>query len=102
MWLMLWRSDPTGKYSRGNTVAVQPDDKILVTTSATGSFNLMRLLPSGALDMGFGLQGKVMTDMSGVDIAWDIAVQADGKIVLFGTVGMSPQGTGIGIARYFG
>ena len=89
-------------YSRGTTVAVQPDDKILVTTSAAGSFNLMRLLPSGALDMGFGLQGKVMTDMSGADVASDIAVQVDGKIVLFGTVKISPQGTGIGIARYFG
>ncbi|WP_413776608.1 hypothetical protein [Pseudomonas sp. B21-054] len=72
--------------------------------SHTGTFNLMRLLPSGALDMGFGLQGKVSTNMSpGTDIAWDIAVQADGKIVLFGTVQTSPGGqAGIGIARYFG
>ncbi|ROM72546.1 hypothetical protein BK654_25635 [Pseudomonas brassicacearum] len=91
-------------YSRGMSVAVQPDDKILVATYTAGTFNLMRLLPSGALDMGFGLQGKVSTNMSpGTDIAWDIAVQADGKIVLFGTVQTSPGGqAGIGIARYFG
>lgn len=89
-------------YSRGNAVAVQLDDKILVVTFTDGSFNLMRLHPSGALDMEFGSQGRVRTDMSGIDKARDIAVQPDGKIVLFGTVEMSPQGTGIGIARYFG
>ena len=89
-------------YSRGMAVAVQPDDKILVATFTDGSFNLMRLHPSGALDMEFGSQGRVRTDMSGIDKAWDIALQPDGKIVLFGTVELSLQGTGIGIARYFG
>lgn len=88
-------------------VAIQPDNKILAAGASLGSletanFTLMRLLPNGTLDMEFGSQGRVMTHMGGLDISQDVAVQVDGKIVVSGWVIASPQGTGIGIARYFG
>lgn len=91
-------------YSRGEGVAIQPDNKILVGSYTGGAFNLMRLLPNGALDMTFGVQGKVMNDMTGgMDKADTIALQTDGKIVQLGRVELDPsRGTGVGIARYFG
>lgn len=90
-------------YSRGEGVAIQPDNKILVGSYAEGSFNLMRLLPNGALDMAFGVQGRVKNNMTdGMDKAEHIAVQADGKIMQLGRVELSTLGTGVGIARYFG
>ncbi|ROO42795.1 hypothetical protein BIV08_08365 [Pseudomonas sp. AF76] len=91
-------------YSRGEGVAIQPDNKILVGSYTGGAFHLMRYLSSGALDLTFGVQGKVMNKLTGgMDKADTIALQADGKIVQLGRVELDPdRGTGVGIARYFG
>lgn len=54
----------------------------------------------GALDMTFGKEGKVRTDFLGgsYDVAFGVAVQADGKTVAVGTaVGPTPQ---FALARY--
>lgn len=91
-------------YSRGEGVAIQPDNKILVGSYTRGAFHLMRFLSNGVLDMTFGVQGKVMNNMTGGrDISDAIALQIDGKIVQLGRVELDPdRGTGVGIARYFG
>jgi uncharacterized delta-60 repeat protein len=70
-------------------VALQPDGKILVAGySSNGSnddFALVRLQPNGAVDASFGVGGIVTTAIgSGLDRAWAMALQPDGKIVLAG------------------
>lgn len=67
-----------------NSMALQPDGKILVSGSFTsynevGSNYLIRLNPDGSIDntfdIGTGLNNR----------AWGIALQPDGKIILVGT-----------------
>jgi uncharacterized delta-60 repeat protein len=57
---------------------------------------------SGALDPTFGAGGKVLTDFgaAGEEIASDLAIQSDGKIVAAGN--FSPEGVGddFALARY--
>ncbi|HEX8637823.1 MAG TPA: FG-GAP-like repeat-containing protein [Pyrinomonadaceae bacterium] len=65
-------------------VAIQPDGKIIVAGSANANFAVVRYNANGTLDQGFGTGGKVITDVSGVDLAQAVLVQADGKIVVAG------------------
>lgn len=70
-----------------NAVTLQADGKILVagTRGASRDFVLLRYLGNGAQDLEFGNQGVVTTDFEGADdIANDIVVQPDGKILLGG------------------
>jgi len=71
------------------TFALQADGKIVVAGSSyngTGDdFALARYNPDGSLDPTFGTDGIVTTDFSGdSDSANDLALQADGKIVVAG------------------
>jgi len=75
---------------------IQADGKILVagyTYSSFGSvpdFSLVRYNTDGTLDATFGNAGKVMTAISpstnggGSDVAYALALQSDGKIILVG------------------
>ncbi|MCQ3000987.1 hypothetical protein NLO98_14620 [Pseudomonas syringae] len=88
-------------------VAVQPDGKILAAGGSTGTtdssnFTLMRILPSGGLDMEFGSDARVMTDLGGFDSASNVFVQPGGKILLCGQVTDFDKGSGVGLARYLG
>jgi uncharacterized delta-60 repeat protein len=70
-----------------NAVVLQPDGKIVVvgSTSKNGAIAIVRYNSDGSLDTGFDEDGIVKTDFtSGVDIGSDIALQADGKIVVAG------------------
>jgi uncharacterized delta-60 repeat protein len=72
-----------------NAVAIQPDGKIVAAgysiSSGTFRFALARYTPDGALDPDFGSGGKVITSFgSPGGIAYDIAIQADGYIVVAG------------------
>jgi uncharacterized delta-60 repeat protein len=93
-------------------VLVQPDGKIVVAGSvlmvvASGNsrvnqndFGLVRLNTDGSLDNGFGDEGKVITDFgNGVDVAYALALQPDGKIVV---AGVATNGTDqdFALARY--
>lgn len=80
------------------SVAVQPDGKIVVLGSAytgpvTGQdFAVARYLSDGALDPTFGVNGRVTLDFgSQFDAGWGVAVAPNGKIVL---VGYSAVSTG--------
>jgi uncharacterized delta-60 repeat protein len=73
--------------------AALPDGKVLIggTTSATAAaagagndFFLMRLNADGTPDLTFGKGGEVTIDFGNDDLLSDLAVQADGKIVLAG------------------
>jgi uncharacterized delta-60 repeat protein len=80
--------------SKGNdaatAVAIQADGRIVVAGSsdrgATGmDFAVLRLMPDGTFDPGFGIGGKMTVDLAGdTDRAWALALQADGRIVVGG------------------
>jgi uncharacterized delta-60 repeat protein len=79
-------------------VTIQPNGKIVVAgytdvphefgdTFGPGRFALARYRANGALDSGFGGDGKVKTRFrAGGALAMGVAIQADGKIVAAGEV----------------
>ena len=74
----------------GNALQVQADGSILAAglsgyIGGPKDFGMIRLTPAGTLDSAFGSGGKVVTDFSNnVDEIKDMAIQADGRIVLSG------------------
>ncbi|HPG61472.1 MAG TPA: delta-60 repeat domain-containing protein [Casimicrobium sp.] len=73
----------------GYSVALQPDDKIVVAGYCSNGTNfdfcLARYLANGTLDTSFNSTGKVITAIgSGNDVANSAALQPDGKIVVAG------------------
>lgn len=86
-------------------LAIQSDGRIVVTT---GSFDLIRYTRNGRLDRSFGSGGSVQGDRQ----AWGgrnafsetMAIQADGKIILAGSVQYGSSGelalTDFALARY--
>lgn len=83
-------------------IAVQPDLKVVAVGVVSNDFAVARINPDGQFDQGFGNGGKIITSFSaGQDLAADVVLQPDGKIVAaghgsFGS-GSSPQGV---IVRY--
>jgi uncharacterized delta-60 repeat protein len=76
---------------RCNALAIQADGRIVAAGGADGGnidFAVARFLPSGVLDSTFDGDGKVSVPVTpnGVDIAYGVAVRADGKIVVSGEV----------------
>lgn len=71
-----------------HAVAVQSDGRVVAAGHAggpTGTMAVARYLRDGRLDPSFGNGGKVTLDFGpGAEAAYDVAVQADGKIVLAG------------------
>jgi uncharacterized delta-60 repeat protein len=79
----------------GTSAALQPDGKILVAGLTTEfDFAVARFLPGGALDAGFGSGGLSQVSFGGIDLAWAIALQPDGRILVAGQAF-----TSIGVAR---
>jgi uncharacterized delta-60 repeat protein len=77
-------------YDVAYAVAVQADGKIVAAgncwTASYDDFCLARYNGDGSLDTSFGGDGKVTTAIgSGYDVAYAVAVQADGKIVAAGS-----------------
>jgi len=78
-----------GYLSSGNSIAVLPDDKIIVAgISNSGSstdFLVSRFNPDGTLDNTFPGGGNNENDITGAnDVANSIAVQSNGKILVAG------------------
>ena len=73
-------------YSR--CMAVQSNGRIVIAGSVAGAtngdFGLARFRRSGRLDASFGDGGTVRIDFGGDDVAYDVAVQRDGRIVVAG------------------
>lgn len=81
--------DIDGDQDRLRTVAVQDDGRIYgagYTETADGlDFLLVRLESDGSVDTAFGTDGIVVHDFHGFDDQiFDIAIQADGRIVVVG------------------
>ena len=89
-----------------HAVALLPDGRFLVAGGgATGiekDFLLARFAANGSVDGGFGSGGHVTTDIGGVDEAFDLVVQPDGRIVLAGSIDAPPGAVGVdfALARY--
>jgi uncharacterized delta-60 repeat protein len=72
---------------RAQGVAVQADGKIVaVGNGEFGGFVLARYNTDGSLDATFSEDGKIATTFfsGGSETAWDLAIQADGRIVAAG------------------
>ena len=84
----------TSSYPSGaSSVAIQTDGKIVAagnsgngTLGGNGAdFAVIRYNPNGSLDTTFNGTGKVTTPFGGQDFATEVAIQADGKIVVAGS-----------------
>ena len=99
-------TDIAGGHDGAQGVAIQADGAIVAAGNAgngpDNDFGVVRYLPDGTLDAGFGSGGKVTTTIGGMtDLAQAIALTADGAIVVVGRV--APDGgsaSDFGLVRY--
>ncbi len=93
-----------GPDARGYSVIIQADDKIIVAGRAIkgsydSDFAVVRYNANGSLDLSFGDDGKVTTDLSLDDRCYDIVLQSNGKIVVAGYTSNSGH-TDFALVRY--
>jgi uncharacterized delta-60 repeat protein len=90
-------------------LAIQGDGKLVaagVTNNpaffgSADNFGLVRYLPDGTVDFGFGSGGRVTTSFGGRDHAEALAIQPDGKLVAAGHR-LASDGSRFALARYLG
>jgi uncharacterized delta-60 repeat protein len=101
-------TDFTPELDTAYGVALQSDGKIVTAGGAavftdSGRFALTRYNRNGGLDTTFGGDGKVMTNFTArADSAYDVAIQADGRIVAAGEAATSTftEQSSFALARY--
>jgi uncharacterized delta-60 repeat protein len=88
-------------------LARQADGKLvaagMITDPIAGStdFGLVRYNTNGSVDTSFGSSGIVTTDFAGgTDLALDVVVQSDGKIVAAGAAAPTATGLDFALVRY--
>ena len=90
--------------SSASALSIQPDGRIVVAgdvgINADFDFALARYNRDGTLDSTFGIGGKVTTDLSQVDAAYAVAIQADGRIVVAGGTRVAPRDYDFAVVRY--
>ena len=74
-----------GTISRANAIILDASEKIIVAISSDDDFALQRYNTNGTLDTTFGTAGTMFVNMAAFDVAADIKLQSDGKIVIAGT-----------------
>ncbi len=81
-----WTFDFSGGIDVARAVAVQPDGKIVVAGNGNpnNDFAMSRLSSNGTPDPTFDGDGHIGIDFGGADVANDVALQPDGKIVVVG------------------
>ncbi len=93
----------------GEAIVVQPDGKIVVaskgsgtTTPVSGDFTVLRYLPNGTPDTGFGTNGVAQMNFPAgrADEALDVALQSDGRIVVVGSTQTANGELDFGVARF--
>lgn len=90
----LARTGLTGD-SYSNTVAIEPNGKIVVAGGSGGDFYngsdfaVARLNVDGTLDLSFGGDGSVRTDLGGRESISGIVIDHDGRIVAAGVSGVA-------------
>jgi uncharacterized delta-60 repeat protein len=99
-------TDFFGENDFGEAVAIQSDGKIIVagvavSEQAGNEFALVRYNTDGTLDNTFDGDGRVTTDFNGDDdVAYDILIQPNGKIVVGGSTKSNGMGNDFALARY--
>ncbi|MCG3155068.1 MAG: hypothetical protein DKINENOH_01670 [bacterium] len=85
-------------------IALQGDGKVVVggyTATSSWRYVMARYNSNGSLDPSFGVNGKVMTVFDfGYDLAYALALQPDGKILIAGQAHIDNYHDGFGLARY--
>jgi len=105
------QTDFPGLAAVASSVVVQPDGKMVVAGGAfplftfLGDFKMVRYNSNGSLDSSFGDGGIVTTTFPEGSYAFDVALQADGKIIAAGTVFVDfnpgeSSNTDFALARY--
>jgi uncharacterized delta-60 repeat protein len=69
----------------GMAITLQPDGRIVVAGTTGTDVALMRYNADGTLDSTFDVDGIVVTDLGGTDIAHAVSIQQDGKILVAGS-----------------
>ena len=99
-------TDFTSHPEDGLAMAITTDGKIVVVGGngfglPNENFALARYKSDGSLDTSFGGDGKVTTSFTrDPDVAFAVALQADGKIVAAGGAGLGPSNPKFALARY--
>jgi uncharacterized delta-60 repeat protein len=93
-----------GASETASAVVVQPDGKIVIagdrrTPSGPGDFVLVRYNLDGSLDSTFGSGGIDMVDIGGLDVAFGLALQPDGKLVVVGSTFSDATSENFAVAR---
>ncbi len=83
--------------TNGSGIAIRSDGKIAISSSTSGNFEVTQLNFDGSLDNTFDGDGIVTTNIDGGDQSKGIGLQADGKIVVVGTVASNSKSA---IVRY--
>ncbi|MFC5662086.1 calcium-binding protein [Kitasatospora misakiensis] len=83
-----------------HALALQPDGKIVAAGYTGNDFALARYNSAGNLDGGFDTDGKVTTDFGGGEVAYGVAVQSGGAIVVVGSTSTGSGGSDFALARY--
>lgn len=86
-------------------MVVQPDGKVVVAGWGNGplgyAFELVRLERDGTVDATFGDHGHVIAAIgNGADEVHAMALQADGRLLVAGSVDESPKGRSFALARF--
>jgi uncharacterized delta-60 repeat protein len=96
-----------GGFAYASAVALQPGGRIVavgraVSTAIPGDddFALARYRRDGTLDATFGTDGRVTTDFGGVDEAFAVGLQRNGRIVAAGTTYSGSTNNDFALARY--
>ncbi len=85
-----------GSNDCANAVAIQADGKTVVAGYSGASFAVARYNTDGSLDTSFAEDGTLTTNISPLaDLAYCVAIQTDGKIVVAGS-----SGGDFALARY--
>ncbi|MEP7060734.1 MAG: hypothetical protein ABI828_08380 [Actinomycetota bacterium] len=89
----------------GFAMVQQPDGKIVVAGRAgnggRNDWGSVRYMPNGGVDKSWGKRGRVVTSFGkSFDVAYGIAMQANGKMVVVGRVHRTTTGSDFGLVRY--
>ncbi len=92
-----------GGSDTGNAIALLANGKLVLGGSDEHDFALARFNPDGTPDATFGPGGKRTVSFPGTDsVAYAMAVQPDGRIVLAGSAGTPTTGISAAVARVLG
>ncbi len=86
----------------GHAVALMADGRFVVagagTTGIEKDFAVVRYDADGSVDGSFGINGHATADIGGVDEAFGVVVEPDGRIVAAGSIDALPGAIGVDFA----